>query len=127
LPSAIAAELLAHVPRNGLLITAGDNDTYPLWYRQAVDADRPDVQVVVLSLLPANWYLRESARRAGPFAADTGSAADALSRAAWLMREKLDVGGGVAVSILVEATTRGELGRLAGITCWRRAGLPLCQ
>ncbi len=123
LTTAIAGELLEYVPRNGLLLTAGDNDTYPLWYRQAVDGHRADVQVVVMSLLPANWYLRESARRVGPFATDSGGQSDPLSRAAWLARQKLDVRGGVAISILVDATTRTELGRLAGITCWRRAGL----
>jgi hypothetical protein len=123
LTTAIAGELLEHVPRNGLLLTAGDNDTYPLWYRQAVDGHRADVQVVVMSLLPANWYLRESARRVGPFATDSGGQSDPLTRAAWLARQKLDVRGGVAISILVDAATRTELGRLAGITCWRRAGL----
>ncbi|MES3033975.1 MAG: DUF2723 domain-containing protein [Gemmatimonadota bacterium] len=123
LASAVAGELLQHVPRNGLLLTAGDNDTYPLWYRQAVDGLRPDVQVVVMSLLPADWYLREGARRAGPFRPDTALAANGVVRAAWLAREKLGVRGAVAVSILVDADARAELGRRAGITCWRRAGM----
>jgi len=123
LTTAIAGELLEHVPIDGLLLTAGDNDTYPLWYRQAVDHTRADVQVVVMSLLPADWYLREGARLTGPFAPDTSLAADALTRAAWLVRRKLEVGGAVAVSILVHADTRTALGRMAGITCWRRAGL----
>ena len=123
LTTAIAGELLEHVPRNGLLITAGDNDTYPLWYRQAVDMRRTDVQVIVMSLLPANWYLREAARLAGPFRADTSLTRDPLTRAAWLARRKLDAHGAVAVSILVDAAIRANFGRLAGISCWRRAGL----
>jgi len=123
LTTAIAGELLENVPANGLLLTAGDNDTYPLWYRQAVGPLRADVQVVVMSLLPANWYLREGAHRAGPFVPDTTLAADPLTRAAWLVQRKLEVRGAVAVSILVDADFRAELGRRAGITCWRRAGL----
>lgn len=123
LTGAVAAELLQHVPQHGLLLTAGDNDTYPLWYRQAVDGIRPDVQVVVMSLLPAEWYFREGAQRAGPFRLDTTVVANSVVRAAWLAREKLAVRGAVAVSVLVDADTRAELGRRAGITCWRRAGL----
>lgn len=123
LTGALAAELLQHVPQNGLLLTAGDNDTYPLWYRQAVDTLRPDVQVVVMALLPANWYFQESAFRSGPFRPDTTVAPIGILRAAWLARQKLAVRGAVAVSILIDAETRAELGRRAGITCWRRVGL----
>ncbi len=123
LTTAVASELLVNVPAHGLLLTAGDNDTYPLWYRQVVGPLRADVQVVVMSLLPANWYFREGAHRAGPFALDTTLAADPLTRGAWLAKRKLEMGGAVAVSILVDADLRAELGRRAGITCWRRAGL----
>jgi hypothetical protein len=54
---------------------------------------------------------------------DTGLVADPLARAVWLAQQKLEVRGGIAVSILVDAATRTERGRRAGITCWRRAGL----
>ncbi len=119
----IADELLHDVPRGGMLFTAGDNDSYPLWYRQAIDSVRPDVQVVVTSLLPANWYLRESAWRAGGWPPDTVSSSAALSRAGWLARRQLDRKGAVAISLLLTSAERAELGGIAGVTCWRRSGL----
>ena len=119
----MADEFLVEVPRGGMLFTAGDNDSYPLWYRQSVDSVRPDVQIVVTSLLPANWYLRESVWHAGAGPADTLGAADAFGRAGALARQQLDGRRPVAVSILLTTAERTELGRLAGITCWRRVGL----
>ena len=119
----MAAEFLHDVPHGGLLLTAGDNDTYPLWYRQTVDRLRPDVRIVVISLLPANWYLRESAARLTRHDADTTITAEPVVRAAWLAGHQFDQGGGLAVSILVDAEDRAELGRRAGISCWRRVGL----
>jgi hypothetical protein len=58
-----ARDLLDRVPRGGILLAAGDNDTYPLWYAQRVEAYRPDVTVVTIPLLGVAWYRRELARR----------------------------------------------------------------
>ena len=115
--------LLEDVPRNGMLFTAGDNDSYPLWYRQGVDAVRPDVQVVVMSLLPANWYLKEMVWRSDGLAVDTTVPRTVLARAARFAQLHLDRRGAVAVSAAVESDTRDALARAAGITCWRRVGL----
>ena len=123
LATALADEFLYEVPRSGMLFTAGDNDSYPLWYRQAIDSVRPDVQVVVTSLLPANWYLKESAWRAGGWQPDTVSSPAAIARAGMLARRQLDRRGALAVSILLSRDERGELGTIAGVTCWRRFGL----
>ena len=123
LANGIAAEFLHDVPVGGMLFTAGDNDSYPLWYKQTVDSLRPDVHVVVTSLLPANWYFRESAERAGGFVADTTIAAMPMARAGVLAQQQLDRKGSVAVSILLSSGERTELGRVAMITCWRRFGL----
>lgn len=119
----LADELLHDVPRRGVLFTAGDNDSYPLWYRQAVDSVRPDVRVVVLPLLPANWYFRESSLRAAGFDADTTLHAGAIRRASHLARTILERDGVIALSLLISSAERAELGRLAGVTCWRRVGL----
>jgi hypothetical protein len=68
-----AYDILNSVEPYGILITAGDNDTFPLWYAQEVEGIRPDITLANLSLMNTEWHLRQLARRVTP-AFDPGRA-----------------------------------------------------
>jgi hypothetical protein len=77
-----AYDLLQSVDPYGIVVTAGDNDTFPLWYAQEVDGVRRDVTVLVTSLGNLNWFLRQMQQRPTP--TFDSSAAPALYRGrAW--------------------------------------------
>ncbi|MGH7519987.1 MAG: glycosyltransferase family 117 protein [Gemmatimonadales bacterium] len=58
-----ARDVLQSVDPYALIITTGDNDTFPLWHAQEVEGVRRDVSVMVLSLANTNWYLDQLQRR----------------------------------------------------------------
>jgi hypothetical protein len=63
LPRETASAFLASVPARGVLVTWGDNDSFPLWYLQEVEGVRRDVTVVAAPLLGTRWYREQLARR----------------------------------------------------------------
>jgi hypothetical protein len=62
----LARDLLESVEPYGILITAGDNDTFPLWYAQEVEKVRPDVTLANLSLMNTRWHIHQLQRRVTP-------------------------------------------------------------
>ena len=53
----MAKNYLNSVGKNGILITHGDNDTFPLWYAQEVENVRTDVRIANTSLLGTDWHI----------------------------------------------------------------------
>ncbi len=65
IPYDYAANILASMPKDGVLFTSGDNDTFPLWCLQEAYLYRLDVRTANLSLLNTDWYVEQMKNRYG--------------------------------------------------------------
>ena len=57
-----ARDLLQSVEPYGILITAGDNDSFPVWYAQQVEGVRRDVTIALIPYLNMPWYAHQLIR-----------------------------------------------------------------
>jgi len=55
----LGKDYLESCAKNAILISFGDNDTYPVWYAQEVENSRPDIRVMNYSLLGTDWYINQ--------------------------------------------------------------------
>ena len=58
-----ARDYLNSLEPYAIVITNGDNDTFPLWYAQEVEGVRRDVIVAVSTYLDTDWFVRQMIRR----------------------------------------------------------------
>jgi hypothetical protein len=54
-----AINYLKGCDRNSILVTYGDNDTFPLWFVQEVEGFRTDVRVFNHMLASGHWYVQQ--------------------------------------------------------------------
>jgi hypothetical protein len=104
----IAYDYLVGCPKDAILFTFGDNDTYPLWYAQHVLGNRRDVTVVTMPLLGAPWYDAELARRYS--LTDGHRGLTELERALSVANAARRLERPVAAALTVPALERNQLG-----------------
>ncbi len=54
-----AQNYLKSLNKNSVLITFGDNDTFPQWYAQEVEGTRTDVRILNFTLSGMYWYVEQ--------------------------------------------------------------------
>jgi hypothetical protein len=119
LPNAFARATLESAPPRAVLFVAGDNDTYPLWYAQLGGHVRPDVSIVTVPLVPAQWYRAELSRRLGLYdPADTARWLGTPRELAAIAARVRQSGRPLAAAVGLEPELRDALG-----TRWSFRGL----
>jgi len=101
---------LEPLPPGAVLLTGGDNDSFPLWYLQLVEGVRPDVATVTTPLLGADWYRAEVAERHGllPIEAVTSRMTQG-ERLRILAEHASRAGRPLAASAFIDSTRRARL------------------
>ena len=127
LAHAAARAWLTPLPDRAVLVTGGDNDSFPLWYLQLVEGVRPDVTVITAPLLGADWYRAEVAMRHRLLPIDAvGASMTPGQRLRVLAGTAARDGRPVAASVFLDSARRGNLSRgwmFDGLAFLARPGL----
>jgi len=119
---------LAPLPARAVLVTGGDNDSFPLWYLQLVERVRPDVAVITAPLVGADWYRAEVAARHGLLSLEaTTTRMTQAQRLRSLASQASRAGRPLAVSTFVDSARRLQLAsawRFDGLTFHADSGAP---
>jgi len=63
LASRLGQDILASLDPNAILLAGGDEVLLPLLYVQTIEHYRPDVTLIMMPLLPGEWYVRQLRQR----------------------------------------------------------------
>lgn len=70
-------KVMSVAPKQAIIFTDGDNDSFTLWYYHYVLKERPDIAIIVTNLLPYQWY-RETLKQIYPALIIPNSLSDSL-------------------------------------------------
>jgi hypothetical protein len=119
---------LTPLPERAVLVTGGDNDSFPLWYLQIVERVRPDVAVITAPLLGADWYRAEVAARHGLLPGESVTARMSQGQRLRALSSLAERDGRpLAASVFVDSARRVHLSRawrFDGITFHMHSGPP---
>lgn len=101
--------LLASVEQDAILLTYGDNDTYPLWVLQSVRGIRKDIKVLNVNLLLMDEYRLKAFKKLGISDIDLNSCKNSTELYAKVMRQIIGASG----HVVYVANTMPEEVRLA--------------
>lgn len=121
LATEIATSLLRDLPPHAVLVLAGDNDTFPIWFAQQVQGLRPDVTPITIPLLGAGWYREQLMRRDALLDSTRAIRWAGLSETlAGIGREGRARGRPVLAAVSVQPDDRSSIEPGAG---WRLSGM----
>ena len=103
-----ARDVLTSLDPNAVIITHGDNDSFPLWYAQEVEGIRRDVTVALTPYLDMDWYPRQLNRRAKLWSL-TDQEMDTMPPLYQVVRPMQFQHGDIAATIPPQWLTRGQL------------------
>ncbi len=109
-----AKDVLSSVEPNGVIVTNGDNDSFPLWYAQEVLGVRRDVTVALTPYLDMDWYARQLNRRSRVWNL-TDQELDTVPPYLELRGPMQFLHGGISAAVQPGYITRGELLMLRAI------------